>query len=294
MLSREQTDAFLAEHRLPPAFTRIIDTHYTPLARWLLPQARGAPVLGINGAQGTGKSTLADFLSIALGNAGRRLAVLSIDDFYLTAAEREELAARVHPLLRTRGVPGTHDTALLGRTLDRLASLPPRDTMPLPRFDKSVDDRADPGEWPLVDGPVDLIVLEGWCVGTRPQAAKDLDDPVNALEHEDDADGRWRRFVNERLAGAYAALYDRLDRLVFLEAPGFDAVYRWRLEQERKLAERAAPGASGVMSADEVARFIRHYERLTRANLATLPAIADVVLELDDDHDCTRTHFRNL
>lgn len=294
MLSTQQTGEFIARHRLPPGFARLIETHYEPLARWLLPQAKGALTLGINGAQGTGKSTLAEYLRISLDNAGRRLAVLSIDDFYLTAREREQLAARVHPLLRIRGVPGTHDTALLGETLDRLVALRPGDTVSLPRFDKAADDRAEGRDWPAIEGPVDLIVLEGWCVGSRPLPDDELAEPLNDLERERDADGRWRRYVNERLAGSYATVFDRLDRLIFLAAPGFEAVYRWRLEQEEKLAAGAAPGAPGVMSADEIADFIRHYERLTRANLRALPEVADVVLELDENHDCVRTHFRNL
>lgn len=294
MLSTQQTEEFIARHRLPPGFVQLIDRHYEPLARWLLPQAKGALILGINGAQGTGKSTLAEYLQISLGNAGRRPAVLSIDDFYLTAREREQLAERVHPLLRTRGVPGTHDTALLAETLDRLAALRPGDAVRLPRFDKAADDRADRRDWPALKGPVDLIVLEGWCVGSHPLPDDELAEPINDLERDRDADGRWRRYVNDKLAGPYAALFDRLARLVFLEAPGFDAVRRWRLEQERKLAARAAPGAPGIMSADEIADFIRHYERLTRANLRTLPQVADVVLELADDHDCVRTRFRNL
>lgn len=216
--------------------------------------------------------------------------MLSIDDFYLTKKEREQLAAIAHPLLATRGVPGTHDLPLLAACLKQLNALEPGRQLPLPRFDKASDDRADPATWPVVTGPVDLIILEGWCVGSRPQTDEELQAPINALEREQDADGGWRRYVNAQLAGEYAQLFAVLDALIFLQAPSFAAVYRWRLEQEKKLAARTK--GTGVMNAQQIGEFIQHYERLTRANLTTLPAVADIVLEFDDAHDCLRSTFK--
>src|SRR5689334_18588644 len=67
-------------------------------------------VFGVCGSQGLGKSTLARVLKEALLEAhGLSVAVLSLDDLYLSSAERARLARDVHPLLKTRGVPGTHD-----------------------------------------------------------------------------------------------------------------------------------------------------------------------------------------
>jgi len=85
-----------------------------------------------------------------------------------------------------------------------------------------------------------------------------------------------------------------LDALIFLQAPDFDAVYRWRLEQEEKLAETAAKGATGVMNSRQIATFIQNYERLTRANLDILPDKADVVLTLDDGHRFIRSHYATI
>jgi D-glycerate 3-kinase len=82
-----------------------------------------------------------------------------------------------------------------------------------------------------------------------------------------DADGRWRRYVNERLRTDYAAVFAELDALVFLRAPSFEAVLRWRLEQEQKLAAAATGEAAGIMNESEVAAFIRYFERITRNNL---------------------------
>ena len=291
MKPREEIEAellaFVEQHALPEAFLETANSFYLPLAEEI--QAWRADsstlLLGINGAQGTGKSTLAEFLAVVTGVIyGWRCAVLSIDDFYLTVAERQRLAKDVHPLLVTRGVPGTHDTDLLSRTLVDLQELEDGDSLSLPCFDKSTDDRAPEADWPRVSGPVDLIILEGWCVGTAAGDPAELPTPVNALEETEDADAIWRGWVEEQLNKHYESLFRMLDRLILLAAPSWEAVYRWRLEQEQKLVTRTGGHGSGLMGAEEVARFIQHYERITRRNLATIPAKADAVLVLGEDH----------
>ena len=294
MLTDAQIKKFLSRCRLPASFNELIDKHYLPLAEWLVRRRSPGRVflLGINGAQGTGKSTLASFLEYALEEgAGWRTAVLSIDDFYLGKEEREKLGVSVHPLLRTRGVPGTHDLEKLARCIKQLRVLEDGVAMPLPRFDKSKDDCADPDLWPIVTGPVDQIILEGWCVGSRPQPDESLQQPVNSLEETSDASGEWRRYANEQLAGGYQDIFRRLDALVFLQVPDFDAVYRWRLEQEHRLAAQVGQDGHGIMNSEKLAGFIQYFERLTMENMAVLPKIADVVLELNKDHECVRSFY---
>ena len=294
-MSEAQLEQFIAEHRLPDTFHHTATKYYEPLAAWLRRRLdeQSPFLLGINGAQGTGKSTLADYLALAVGGSGRpAIAVLSIDDFYLTRAERQRLAETVHPLLAVRGVPGTHDIPLLRECLLQLRELGPGERARLPRFDKARDDRADEASWPAVTGPVGLIVLEGWCVGSTAEPEAGLDTPVNALERERDPDKRWRRYVNERLAADYADVFAELDALVFLQAPSFDAILRWRIEQEHKLAASAGGGAGGVMKDAQVREFIRYFERITRNNLETVRSNADIVLELDEYHDCVGSHYR--
>lgn len=285
---------FLARHRLPPAFRETADRYYWPLSErlpTLLPPDRPL-LLGINGAQGTGKSTLAKFLDMATRECfGWRNAMMSIDDFYLTRSEREALAQEVHPLFETRGVPGTHDTPLLSEVLDRLVDLPADETVRVPTFDKANDDRAQ--SWSMVEGPLDMIILEGWCVGSEAQDEAALLEPVNELERDEDSDGTWRVFVNDSLAKNYEPLFERLDALVFMKAPSFDAVFRWRLEQEQKLADSSDARASSVMNREQVGRFIRFYERLTRHNLITLPSRADVVLTLDEAHAVVASDWKH-
>lgn len=231
-------------------------------------------VLAIAGAQGSGKSTLARLLTDELLRLGRRAVTCSLDDFYLTRRERVALATAVHPLLVTRGVPGTHDVDLCERVLARLRS----ETARIPTFDKGLDDRVAPEAWPLA-GPVDVVVFEGWCLGARPQSDAALRTPVNDLERDEDRDQRWRTFVNAALDGPYRRLFAHFDALIYLQVPDMAAVRRWRAEQERQLP------APQRMNAAALDRFIAHYERITRWMLEDLPSRADLNVVLRADHE---------
>lgn len=281
--------AKMAAHKIEPEAAEGLAAVYLPLAAWVMAQ-RGADtlVLGINGAQGSGKSTLCDFLGLVLEQGyGCRVAGFSIDDIYKTRAERERLARDVHPLLVTRGVPGTHDAGLGLATIHRLKTAASHTLTPLPAFDKARDDRKASTDWPLFRGRPEVIIFEGWCVGTQPQSDDALREPVNDLERDEDADGAWRRYVNEQLKADYAALFGQLDRLVMLKVPGMASVFEWRSLQEQKLAAQTT-GQHRLMDAAAIRRFIMHYERLTRHNLDEMPERADLTLYLDESHRFTR------
>lgn len=235
---------------------------------------RAFTVIGFAGAQGSGKSTLVRELADRLAAEGKKVATLSLDDLYLTKARRAELARQVHPLLTTRGVPGTHDVALGIATIDALAR---GEAVPLPRFDKGRDDRLPKSEWPLAEAGTQVLLLEGWCLGAAPQPEADLAVPVSLLEASEDPEGTWRHHANAALAQDYPALWARIDHLIFLAATGWDVVAQWREQQEAELRLRS-PGA---MTPAQVTRFIQHYERLTRWMLAELPGRADLTLHLD-------------
>ena len=281
---RSAIESFIAHEKLPADYLQTVELWFVPLAETILRRVASSTstlVVGISGSQGSGKSTLASLLVLLLKELmGLRAINLSIDDFYHTHAHRQQLAHDVHPLLATRGVPGTHDVALAIRTIEALKQ---RGTVAIPRFNKAIDDRVPQQEWPTVLAPMDVVVLEGWCLCIPGQAGEALDTPVNALESQEDCDGRWRQYVNTQIRTDYAAFYALVDFLVMLKAPGFAKVYEWRQTQEDKLAAKAAAGnASKVMNREQLQRFIQHYERLTRHGLQVLPAIADVVFELTD------------
>ena len=237
-------------------------------------------VLGLNGAQGTGKSTLASLLKRLLERVyGMRVAILSLDDLYLTAAERMRRAESIHPLLATRGVPGTHDVSLGLRTIRALREGKP---LALPRFDKARDDRLPVAKWPRWEGRCDVVIFEGWCVGARPQRSHELEEPINGLERLEDPTGDWRFYVNRELGGPYQALFAEIDVLVMLRPETFAHVLAWREEQEARLRERG--GGAEIMSSTAVKRFVMHFERLTRFMWEEMPGRADVVVYLGDDH----------
>ncbi|MGO4702736.1 kinase [Dyella sp. 2RAB6] len=251
-------------------------------------RSRRPYLLGISGLQGSGKSTLAREVKLQAEAQGLPTEVLALDDFYYSRSERESLAHQVHPLLKTRGVPGTHEIELL---LSVLAALPhASDKLPVtyPRFDKGRDTRMPPSRWPKIVRAPKLIVLEGWALGIKPQLQSALDEPVNALERDEDPDGTWRHWVNKQLRG-YQPLWRKLDALVVLQAPNWEVVRQWRSQQEEELLARHAPLA---MDAAAMEHFLAHFERLSRHALATLPALADTCVEYDTQRHVTGlSHF---
>lgn len=262
---------------------------YIPLAAMLERSCQnhtGALVVGINGAQGAGKSTFCRLLQIVLEHGFKlRATTLSIDDLYLTRAERQVLAQQVHPLLATRGVPGTHDVNLGLRLLDELKKLRKGQILHLPVFNKAIDERSQPEQWCEVQGPLNLILFEGWCVGARPQPDTDLIEPINTLEREEDPDLTWRRYVNRQLQRDYSRLFAEIDTLIMLKVPGMESVHHWRSLQEKRLAAASGqPKQHKIMDATALYRFIMHYERLTLATLKEMPDRAELVLELNAEH----------
>ncbi|HXQ09783.1 MAG TPA: kinase [Caulobacteraceae bacterium] len=279
-----------ANEALPAGYGDTVERLIAPLAEHIAAAAGDhgpGYVVGLCGPQGSGKTAGARVLRDHLAQAGREAIVLSLDDLYLPLQNRQRLAVEAHPLLKTRGVPGTHDPALGLSLIESMAQ--PGETIG-PRFDKATDDRASPDRWLRVEGPVDVILFEGWCVGARPQDPAALRDPINALERDEDAHGVWRRFVNEALATTYRPLFDRIDMLALLAAPSFDVVLGWRREQEEAL--RAARGPDAGMSDEALATFVEHYERLTRHILTEMPPRAAVVARLGPAREVLDVAFR--
>lgn len=283
--------AFLAaaeEMMIDNALEQALVDIYIPLAACLAEQHEkhaSTRVIGINGGQGSGKSTLCKLLQVVLEKGfAKRVAVFSIDDIYMTRAERETLAVEIHPLLKTRGVPGTHDVALGLHLLSELRHAAEDQVVSLPLFNKAIDDRSPQEAFRQATGPIDLVLFEGWCVGAKAQREEVLATPVNSLERREDPDQRWRRYVNDQLKGSYMTLFGALDFLIMLKIPGMASVIEWRSKQEHKLAQTSGKTGREVMDTVELQRFIMHYERLTREMLAEMPERADLVFTLNPAH----------
>ncbi len=237
------------------------------------PGKNGPPLIGVSGAQGSGKTTLVRAVATAIGAAH-----LSLDDVYLTHHARQTLSVCGHKLFATRGVPGTHDIPMLLSVLDALAAAGPDGRTPLPVFDKLADDRLPPDAWSVFEGRPTAILIDGWCLGATPQAAEMLVKPVNALERDEDPDAVWRTAINCFLAGPYATMFSRFDKHLHLLAPDFGVVETWRGQQQAGLLGRAMTDGENT----DLYRFIQHYERITRHMLAggRLPGVS---IQLDAD-----------
>jgi len=219
----------------------------------LAERARGGDatlVVGINGPQGGGKSTTAAAVVARARAQGRAAVALSIDDFYLTCAEQLAIAAR-HPgnrYFEHRGYPGTHDVALGTATLRALRAARAGDTIALPCYDKGAHrgrgDRLPRPTWPVIAGPVDLVVFEGWMLGFP------LVDPGPA----DPA---------LRVAAGFAAHYrtwvEQLDAFVHLEADDPATIVEWRIDAERVRRRASASALSDEEARDYIERFLPAY-----------------------------------
>lgn len=279
----------LQELMLDDILMEDLDRVYMPMANMIrmgFNTEAKTHIIGVNGAQGAGKTTFGRLLQVVLEKAfGQKVVQLSIDDIYLSHKERERLAKEVHPLLVTRGVPGTHDVKLGEDTLDALCKAGPKDITLIPRFNKAMDDPFPRAEWDQFVGRPDVIIFDGWFMGAVEQKETELLTPVNALERDEDPYCVWRRYVNSQLEDNYKSLFNRLDLLVMLKVPSFDKVYEWRTLQEAKLRIKTQGQKNlRVMSDEEVRRFISHYERLTRHILNEMPARADMLFNVSNDH----------
>ncbi len=282
-----QLRCFINQAQLPQDYLNTIEQHLFPLAAWIRQQKQDKPlVVGINGAQGTGKSTMAAALQLILEHQGYKVAVLSLDDFYWSHQQRLELADHVHPLFKTRGVPGTHDVTLAMSTIQQL--IQGQGEVLIPRFDKQTDNPKAKHNWDACKSPVDIVLFEGWCVATPAQKSDELIKAVNDLEAEEDTKGIWRRYVNDRLRGEYRMLFGMLDRLIFLQAPSFAAVFDWRYQQEQQTFTNTVHQG---MNKQQLSRFMAHYQRLTLQSMDKLPSIADVVLKLDDKQKVSSSKY---
>ncbi len=287
---------FLQEASLPDNVAFNYMRWYAGVTRSLAQRAKTAdlsPLVGFSGCQGSGKSTLVALMAKVMREVhGVSTVVLSLDDFYHTKAARAALAESIHPLFATRGVPGTHDLPLLNATIAALRRPGAGGTVSVPAFDKAVDDRTELVHWRQVSAPMQLIFLEGWCVGLSPQRESELEVPINPMEAEQDPSLVWRREVNRQLATEYADVFGNLDALLLLQAPSFDAVFEWRWQQEQRLSKQFQQDhpdrLDPTMSRPEVANFILHYQRLTEHALKTLPDRADFLWELATDRAVER------
>ena len=267
-------------------------TFYLPLSRWInsiYKKDKKIKIIGLSGGQGAGKSTITAILKFILKKKyGLKLCIFSIDDFYKTKAERKTMSKKVHPLFLTRGVPGTHDVKLINKTLNQLKKRKFK-TVLIPKFDKSTDDRFTKNKWQKIKNPPNVIIFEGWCIGARHQNNSDLKKSSNIIERKYDPKFKWRKIVNKNLKSEYKRLFKKIDKLVYLKAPSFNYILKWRLLQEQKM--KLTSKSKKIMSKSQIKKFIMFYERITRHMMKDFSKISDLTIFLDKSHRSKKMKF---
>jgi len=267
---------------------------YLPCAAWLADLHQNQTlVIGLNGAQGSGKSTLTGILATLLEKGfNKNVATLSIDDLYKTQEQRQAMAETIHPLFATRGVPGTHDIDMGLQLLSDLKLSEINNDIYIPRFNKLTDDRHTKEQWQKISSPVDIILFEGWCVSATSEHEDVLAEAINTLEENEDPDSTWRHHVNQQLAGPYQELFSHIDILLMLVIPDIKYIYEWRLVQEQKLKQSDSANDWSIAPDMELEHFIMNFERITRACLKEMPERADIALELDGHHQISKVRTK--
>ena len=261
--------------------------NYIPISFWIEKKykEKGKTLfLGLSGGQGAGKTTMTGILKIILNKFFKRnVCVTSIDHFYKTLDERNVMSKQIHPLFKTRGVPGTHDIMLVKKFFNKIKKNKFKE-FKIPKFDKSIDDRIKNKYWSKISKKPEIVILEGWCVGAKPQSNSLIKKPINNLERKEDRKLIWRKRVNEKLKNEYKKVFAMIDHLIFLKVPSFDMVFQWRLLQEAKLKKISYLNKK-IMNYNQIKRFIMFYQRITLQMIKDLSKSASVVMLLKENHE---------
>ena len=274
---------------------RMIKSFLIPLCFWINSKAdkKKPYFVGLAGGQGTGKTTTSTLIKIIL-NKYFKLNVfrISIDDFYLTRKERISLSKRVHPMLLTRGVPGTHDINMMLNFFKKSKKKKFK-SLKLPTFNKAIDDRFSKKHWYDLKKKPDVIIFEGWCVGAKSETNYTLKKTINSMERTKDQKQIWRKYVNDQLKSKYKKLYSRLNCLIYLKAKDFSLLQKWRLKQERKLWIKSKKSSNTkIMSKEDVLSFMQTYQRVTQNMFKYMPKYASIIINLNSNHQIKSAVYR--
>ena len=274
---------------------RMIKSFLIPLCFWISKKAENKRpyFVGLAGGQGTGKTTISSLIRIILTKYFRlNVFRISIDDFYKTRKERINLSKRVHTMLLTRGVPGTHDIDLMLNFFKKSKSNKFK-RLKLPKFNKAIDDRFNKKKWYDLKKRPDVIIFEGWCVGAKSEKNETLKKTINSMEKVKDQKQVWRKYVNDQLKSKYKKLYSQLNCLIYLKATNFNLLQKWRLKQERKLWVKSKV-KSKIMSKGDVLNFMQTYQRITQNMFKNTPKYASIILNLNNNHQIKSAVYKRI
>ena len=274
---------------------RMIKSFLIPVCFWIFKKAskKKPLILGLSGGQGIGKTTISSIITLILKKYFKlNIFKISIDDFYKTRKERFLLSKKIHPLLMTRGVPGTHDINIMLNFFKRVKKNNFK-SLKLPKFDKAIDDRCKKSSWYTIKKKPDIIIFEGWCVGAMAQKNSMLKKSINSLEKTNDQNLIWRKFVNNQLKTKYKKLFGHLDNLLYLKAKNFNLLQQWRIKQEKKLWLKLKKRKNlKIMNKLEVINFMQTYQRITQNMIKDVPKYASIIFKLNSNHQIKTINYR--
>ena len=274
---------------------RMIKSFLIPISFWIAKKVdkKQTLIIGLAGGQGSGKTTISSILTLILHKYFKlNVFKVSIDDFYKTRKDRRLLSKNKHPLLMTRGVPGTHDIDLMLSFFKKIRSKNFK-SLKVPTFNKAIDDRCPKSLWYKVKSKPDVVILEGWCVGARPQLNSQLKKPINSLEKVHDQGAKWRAHVNNQLKTKYKTLFNQLDELLYLKAKNFNLLREWRLKQERKLWIKSTNKKNlKIMSNGDIVNFMQTYQRITQQMFKDALKSSSIIINLNSNHQIEKIKFK--
>ena len=257
-------------------------------------------VVGIEGPQGSGKTTAASKIKESLENTfpNANIIQFSMDDFYLTYEQQLEVSKQNNdnPLLQGRGLPGTHDLLLLSNIFNQLlANDESKLPISIPCYDKSAyngkGDRSNIDKWTIVDKKVDLIIFEGWFNGyCSINNNKEVLVKWNLIKQIylgrfDNVKDNHIIQINDNLK-QYEIIWQLFDLFVCIKTDDINNVYKWRIQQEHELIKLKGMG----MNDNEVEKFVDrympvyylYYDKLSniQSNIKTLELNIDIARNL--------------
>ena len=274
---------------------KMIKSFLIPVSFWIAKKANKKKplIIGLAGGQGSGKTTISSILTLILKKYFKlNVFKVSIDDFYKTRRDRKLLSRNKHPLLMTRGVPGTHDIDLMLNFFKKVKSKKFKN-LEVPKFNKAIDDRCKKSLWYKLKSKPDVVIFEGWCVGAKAQTNKQLKISINSLERVYDHGIEWRSYVNNQLKTQYKTLFKQLDGLLYLKAKNFNILRNWRLKQERKLlAQTKNKKNLKIMSSGDVISFMQTYQRITQQMFKDAIKSSSIIVNLNINHQIEKIRFK--
>ena len=185
-------------------------------------------IIGISALPGTGKTTLGKWLEAISLKLNFKIAVISIDDFYLPSDEMK-LAIKNNPWNVSRGFPGSHSVKLMH---EKLLSWKINGDLNVPVFDKSLrNGLGDRSHWRL-DNP-DLLILEGWFLGIEPLSIDINDQTIKSLMLNSQ-ESIYRLKIQKNLY-EYLDVWSLVDNIWHLKPLKFEYMNMWKTNQEQEM-----------------------------------------------------------